>query len=150
MRPLCPHEIFFYGTPLTCSPAAADTISAHFRDTGRTPGFYDLIVTGDLGQLGSRLLLELLKGEGLTLPNHTDCGCLIFDAKRQDVHCGGSGCGCCASVLTGYLLPGLRSGKWKNILFCPTGALHSPTACCQGESIPGICHALAISGKREE
>jgi len=130
------------------APAAADTIAAHFRETGRTPAFYDLIVTGDLGKLGSELLLELLKREGLTLPNHADCGCLIFDAKKQDVHCGGSGCGCCASVLTAYLLPGMRSGKWKNVLFCPTGALHSPTACCQGESIPGICHAVAISTDR--
>ena len=127
------------------APAAADTIAAHFRDTGRTPADYDLIVTGDLGKLGSTLLLELLRQQGMTLTNHADCGCLIFDGQKQDVHCGGSGCGCCASVLTGYLLPGIEAGKWKNILFCPTGALHSPTACCQGESIPGICHALAIS-----
>jgi len=131
------------------APAAADTLVAHFRDTGRTPAFYDLIVTGDLGLLGSQLLLELLRGEGLSISNHADCGCLIFDPKRQDVHCGGSGCGCCASVLTGYLLPGMRAGRWKNILFCPTGALHSPTACGQGESIPGICHAVAISADEE-
>ena len=148
MRPLCPHEIFFYGTPLTCSPAAADTIAAHFKDTGRSPGDYDLIVTGDLGQLGSQLLLDLLKQEGLTLSNHTDCGLLIFDAKQQDVHCGGSGCGCCASVFTGYLMEGLRKRKWKNILFCPTGALHSPTTTFQGESIPGICHVIAISTEK--
>ncbi len=131
------------------APAAADTISAHLRETGRGPAFYDLIVTGDLGKLGSELMLELLKREGINLSNHEDCGCLIFDPQKQDVHCGGSGCGCCASVLTAYLLPGLQTGKWKNILFCPTGALHSPTACCQGESIPGICHALAISGPQE-
>ena len=130
---------------MTFSPAAADTITAHFRDTGLTPADYDWIVTGDLGALGSKLLLELLRQQGITLSNHLDCGCLIFDPAKQDVHCGGSGCGCCASVLTGYLLPGLEAGKWKNLLFCPTGALHSPTACCQGESIPGICHALAIS-----
>ena len=127
------------------APAAADTIAAHFQDTGRTPAFYDLIITGDLGVLGSELMLELLKREGLSLSNHVDCGCMIFDIKKQDVHCGGSGCGCSASVLTGHLLPGVAVGKWKNILFCPTGALHSPTACCQGESIPGICHAVAIS-----
>jgi len=126
-------------------PAACDTIQAHFRDTGRTPNFYDLIVTGDLGVLGSELLLELLKKDGYTLSNHADCGVLIFDAKDQDVHCGGSGCGCSASVLTGYLLNGMREGRWNNILFCPTGALHSPTASFQGESIPGICHAVAIS-----
>jgi len=127
------------------APAAADTIAAHFRDTGRTPDFYDLVVTGDLGSLGSELLVELLEKEGYTLPNHADCGMLIFDAQDQDVHCGGSGCGCAASVLTGYLLNGMRAGRWKNILFCPTGALHSPTASLQGESIPGICHAVAIS-----
>ena len=127
------------------APAAADTISAHLKETGRTPNFYDLIITGDLGETGSTLLQDLLKQEGIHLSNHIDCGCLIFDRQGQDVHAGGSGCGCCASVLTGYFLPGLAAGKWKNILFCPTGALHSPTACCQGESIPGICHALAIS-----
>ena len=134
---------------MTCSPAAADTISAHLKETGRSPNFYDLIVTGDLGTVGSQLLLDLLKQEGLNLPNHADCGCMIFDLQKQDVHAGGSGCGCSASVLTGYLIPGLRSGKWKNILFCPTGALHSPTATAQGDSIPGISHAVAISVRRE-
>ena len=127
------------------TPAAVDTIAAHFRDTGRSPDFYDLIVTGDLGSLGSELLVELLEREGYRLSNHVDCGTLIFDAQDQDVHCGGSGCGCSASVLTGYLLNGMRTGRWNNILFCPTGALHSPTASFQGESIPGICHAIAIS-----
>ena len=127
------------------APAACDTIAAHLRDTGRPPGFYDLIVTGDLGILGSQLLLELLEGEGLPLTNHADCGALIFDAQRQDVHCGGSGCGCCAAVLTGLLLNGLQEGRWKNLLFCPTGALHSPTSAFQGESVPGICHAVAIA-----
>ena len=127
------------------APAACDTIAAHFQDTGRKPSDYDLIVTGDLGALGSELLLELLRREGLQLSNHADCGCLIFDPKTQDVHCGGSGCGCCASVLTGHLLGGLVSGKWKTILFCPTGALHSPTSAFQGESIPCICHSIAIS-----
>ena len=127
------------------APAACDTIAAHLRDTGRSPDFYDLIVTGDLGSLGSQLLLELLEGEDLRLSNHADCGALIFDAQRQDVHCGGSGCGCCAAVLTGLLLNGLREGRWKNLLFCPTGALHSPTSAFQGESVPGICHAVAIA-----
>jgi len=127
------------------TPAAVETLATHFRDTGRSPSFYDLIVTGDLGKLGSELLVELLKQEGLTLSNHLDCGTLIFDLQKQDVHCGGSGCGCSASVLTGYLLREMTQGKWNNILFCPTGALHSPTASFQGESIPGICHAIAIS-----
>ena len=132
------------------APAAADTVAAHLEETGRSPGFYDLIVTGDLGALGSELFLDLLEARGITLSNHADCGCMIFDRRRQDVHSGGSGCGCCASVLTALLLPGLRAGKWERILFCPTGALHSPTATFQGESIPGICHAVALSGRKEE
>ena len=128
------------------APAAADTIAAHFRDTGHAPEDYDLIVTGDLGRLGSELLSELLAEQGYELgQRHADCGVLIFDAKAQDVHCGGSGAGCCASVLGGYLLNGMRAGRWKNLLFCPTGALHSPLTALQGESIPGICHAVAIS-----
>ena len=128
------------------APAAADTLLAHFRDTGREPGFYDLVVTGDLGKLGSELLAELMERDGCPLPNHTDCGMLIF-GDEQDTHCGGSGCGCAASVLTGHLLKGMEQGRWKNIMFCPTGALHSPTAAFQGESIPGICHAIAIAGR---
>lgn len=131
------------------TPAAVETLKAHFQDTGRSPKYYDLIVTGDLGVLGSELLVELLGQEGYDISgNHTDCGKLIFDLEGQDVHCGGSGCGCSASVLTGHLLAGMKQGRWKNILFCPTGALHSPTATMQGESIPGICHAVSISGER--
>ena len=129
------------------APAAWDTIRTHLNDTGRAPGFYDLIVTGDLGRLGSELLKELARRDGVTLDRHADCGLLIFEPNSQDVHCGGSGCGCCASVLASFLLPGLRDGKWKNILFCPTGALHSPTTAFQGESIPGISHAVAISAE---
>ena len=129
------------------APAAWDTIRTHLNDTGRAPGFYDLIVTGDLGRLGSELLKDLARRDGVSLDRHADCGLLIFDPNSQDVHCGGSGCGCCASVLACFLLPGLREGKWKNILFCPTGALHSPTTAFQGESIPGISHAVAISAE---
>ena len=127
------------------APAAHATITAHFQDTGRSPSSYDMIFTGDLGVLGSELLIELLRQDGIQVKNHADCGAMLFDIKNQDVHCGGSGCGCCASVLTGYILNNLKAGKWKNILFCPTGALHSPTSAFQGESIPGICHAIAIS-----
>ena len=131
------------------APAAYDTIRAHLQDTGREPGFYDLIITGDLGQLGGELLRELFQQDGVDLsPRYADCGLMIFDLERQDVHCGGSGCGCSAAVLTGNLLPGMRAGRWNNILFCPTGALHSPTTACQGESIPGICHAIALSNRR--
>ncbi len=130
------------------APAAHDTLLAHFKDTGRSPSFYDMIFTGDLGTLGSELLLELLHRDGYQLKNHADCGCLIFDPEKQDVHCGGSGCGCCASVLTGHILNNMKAGKWKNVLFCPTGALHSPTSSFQGESIPGICHAISISAAK--
>ncbi len=129
--------------------AAYDTIKVHLQDTGQTPQDYDLIVTGDLGRLGSEILEELFRQDGMELiSNHTDCGLLIFDTEQQDVHCGGSGCGCAASVLTGYLLNGIKQGTWKRILFCPTGALHSPTTAFQGESIPGICHAITISVSR--
>ena len=127
------------------APAAYDTLSAHFRDTGRQPSFYDLIITGDLGELGSTLLREMFAADGVELTNHNDCGLMIYDLKGQDVHCGGSGCGCSASVLTGHLLNGMRQGQWQRILFCPTGALLSPTSTQQGESIPCICHAVAIS-----
>lgn len=130
------------------APAAYETIKAHLADTGRTPDFYDLIITGDLGEVGRELLLELFRQDDILLEsNHTDCGLLIFDCKGQDVHSGGSGCGCCASVLSGYLLNGMASEQWSNILFCPTGALHSPISSCQGESIPAICHAVAISAQ---
>lgn len=126
--------------------AAYDTISQHLKDTQRSASYYDLIVTGDLGKLGMEIVIDLFAADGIDLsPNYTDCGVLLFDLDEQDVHCGASGCGCSASVLTGYLLNGMRAGQWNNILFCPTGALHSPTSLGQGESIPGICHAVAIS-----
>ena len=130
------------------APAAYSTLTAHFADTGRRPADYDLIVTGDLGELGRSIVLDLFRADGVELDNYNDCGVMVFDLPAQDVHCGGSGCGCCASVLTGYLLTGLEQGKWKRILFCPTGALHSPTSSLQGESIPGICHAVAISTEK--
>lgn len=127
------------------APAAYDTLTAHFRETGRSPSFYDLIVTGDLGKLGKEIVLDFFSNDGIKLTNYDDCGVMIFDLKKQDVHCGGSGCGCSAAVLTGHLLNGMKSGQWKNLLFCPTGALLSPTSTQQGESIPAICHAVAFS-----
>ncbi len=130
------------------APAAYDTIDTHLRDTGRSSRFYDLIVTGDLGKLGQALVVKLFDQDGVELSNYNDCGLMLYDLEDQDVHCGGSGCGCSAAVLTGLLLEGLRSGQWENILFCGTGALHSPTALGQGESIPGICHAVALSARR--
>lgn len=131
------------------APAAFETLRAHFDDLHCAPEDYDLIVTGDLGKLGSELVRELFTREGVRLKErYQDCGVLIFDAKAQDVHCGGSGCGCSASVLCGYLLNMLRSGEIKNLLFCGTGALLSPLSTQQGESIPAVCHAVAISAER--
>ena len=93
-------------------------------------------------------MLDFFHKDGMDLQNYDDCGVLIYDAQSQDVHCGGSGCGCSATVLTGYLLKGMKAGRWKHILFCGTGALLSPTSTMQGESIPGICHAVAISAQK--
>lgn len=127
------------------APAAYETLKAHFADTGRSPDYYDLIVTGDLGAIGHDTVEELFRRDGLTLGEHyIDCGLLIFDRDKQDVHAGGSGCGCAASVLCSYLLDGFKKGRWSKILFAPTGALMSPTTTQQGESIPGICHAVAV------
>lgn len=127
------------------APAAADTISRFLEDTDTTPEDYDLIITGDLGQVGSELCRQLMADKGYTLGgNYTDCGLLLFDRQRQDVHAGGSGCGCSAAVLCAHLLPMLERGELKNVLFCPTGALMSPTSSQQGESIPGICHAVHL------
>ena len=132
------------------APAAFQTIQAHMSDLGRTPDDFDLIVTGDLGQLGKDVLLELGKREGLLLGGKlTDCGTLVFDATVQDVHSGGSGCGCSAITLCGYLLDQLSSGKLHRILFCGTGALLSPTSTQQGLPIPGVCHAVSIITGRD-
>ena len=130
------------------APAACDTLAAHFSDTGLRPSDYDLIVTGDLGELGKAIVLDLFRSDGIELGNYDDCGVMIFDLPGQDVHCGGSGCGCSATVLCGYLLGGMKAGRWKRVLFCGTGALLSPTSTLQGESIPGICHAVAISTEK--
>ena len=129
------------------APAAYATIKAHFTDMKAAPEDFDLIVTGDLGQLGKEMLLELAKRDGVSLGGKlTDCGTLIFDNTKQDVHAGGSGCGCSAITLCGYLLGQLNAGKLKKILFCGTGALLSPTSTQQGLPIPGVCHAVCITG----
>ena len=127
--------------------AAYDTIRAHLTDFGRTPEDYSLIITGDLGQMGKDLLLEQARQDGISLGGRLeDCGCLIFDRETQDVHAGGSGCGCSAVTLCGYLLGQLQSNILKSILFCGTGALLSPTSTQQGLPIPGVCHAVVIEG----
>ncbi len=129
------------------APAAYATIKAHFTDMKAAPEDFDLIVTGDLGQLGKEMLLELAKRDGVRLGGKlTDCGTMIFDNTKQDVHAGGSGCGCSAITLCGYLLGQLNAGKLKKILFCGTGALLSPTSTQQGLPIPGVCHAVCITG----
>ena len=130
------------------APAALQTIKAHFEDMATSPDSYDLIVTGDLGQLGKDILLGLLQREGLDLGGKiTDCGTLVFNQKTQDVHAGGSGCGCSAITLCGYLLQQIQEKTLKKILFCGTGALLSPTSTQQGLPIPGVCHAVCIEGE---
>ena len=127
------------------APAAADTIYQHFIDFDRTPENYDLIVTGDLGVVGRELVLDLLKEKGYDLTDrYFDCGIAIFDDNTQDTHSGGSGCGCSAVTLAGYLLPKLESGELKRILFLPTGALLSTVSFNEGQSIPGICHGVIL------
>ena len=129
------------------APAALATIKAHFSDLNCSPTDFDLIVTGDLGQLGKEMLLELSRREGISLGGRlTDCGTLVFDNTTQDVHAGGSGCGCSAVTLCGDLLNKLNTGKLNKILFCGTGALLSPTSTQQGLPIPGVCHAVCIEG----
>ena len=129
------------------APAALATIRAHFEDMGRSEADYNLIVTGDLGRIGKEALLALARQEGLNLGGKlADCGCMVFEEKKQDVHAGGSGCGCSAVTLCGELLEKLNSGKLKRILFCGTGALLSPTSTQQGLPIPGVCHGVVIEG----
>ena len=131
------------------APAAIDTIRQHFEDFHRRPQDYDLIVTGDLGLLGKQIVLEQLQQDGFDLAGrYNDCGVMIFDTERQDVHAGGSGCGCSASVLCGHLLRRMREGELHRLLFCATGALLSPVSSWQGESIPGVCHAVSIVTER--
>ncbi len=132
------------------APAAYATIRSHFEDLHRGPEDFDRIVTGDLGQLGKEVLLELARKDGLSLGGKLeDCGTLVFDRQTQDVHAGGSGCGCSAITLCGSLLGQLSTGKLKKILFCGTGALLSPTSTQQGLPIPGVCHAVSILGGNE-
>lgn len=130
------------------APAAYDTISTHFKDTGRTLDYYDAIFTGDLGAVGHDILQILFSEDGIDLGmRYMDCGVLMFDLNTQDVHAGGSGCGCCASVLCGHILPAMKKGVWNRVLVAATGALMSPLSCQQGCSIPGICHAISIENE---
>lgn len=126
-------------------PAAFDTLVTHFEDTNKSPDYYDLIITGDLGSLGSKLLIEQLKNYGYDISmQHMDCGVTIFDAETQETHMGGSGCGCSASVFSSYIYKKLLTKEINKVLLVATGALMSPISLGQGESIPGIAHAVVI------
>lgn len=128
------------------APAAADTLLAHFKDTGRKPEDYDLILSGDLGRHGREILINMLAEYDINLSeNYNDTGCMIFDFEKQDVHSGGSGCGCIATVLCGYVYKMLKEKRLNHVLLVGTGALLSPTSSFQGESVPGIAHAISIS-----
>ena len=131
------------------APAAIDTLETLFRDTRTTPQDYDLIVTGDLGAIGHSVVKDLMARDGFNMDSrYTDCGLLLFDREKQDMHAGGSGAGCSASVLCAYLLPGLKSRRWKRMIFAPTGALQSPTTVFQKETMPAVCHAVVLSAER--
>jgi len=132
------------------APAALDTLVTHLQDTGRKPSYYDAIITGDLGHIGKEILTDLAQDKGYNIKNnYNDCGVLIFDKESQDTHSGGSGCGCCGSVFSGYFFKELRDKKINKILLIATGALTNATSSQQGESIPGIAHAISIENKYE-
>ena len=138
-------DVKIYGVLLTFSPAAAGTLKHFLEDTNTAPEDYDLIFTGDLGYVGTQCFYELCERDGIDIRcRHSDCGNIIFDRENQDVHAGGSGCGCSASVLCSYVMHRFEDGSLNNILFMSTGALMSPTSSFQGESIPGIAHLLHI------
>lgn len=127
------------------APSAAKTLLSFFSDTKTKPDDYDLILTGDLGEVGSSLLKQLLENEGIRLKtNYNDCGLMIYYKEKQDVHAGGSGCGCSASILCSLILNKVKNKELKNILFIATGALMSPTSAQQGETIPGVAHLINI------
>lgn len=125
--------------------AAEDTLVNHFIDTGRKPSYYDAIFTGDLGHIGKDILIDLADSKGYNIKGkYNDCGVLIFDKENQDTHSGGSGCGCIASVFSGYIYEMFKQNKYKKVLMIATGALMNSTTTQQGESIPGIAHAVSI------
>ena len=125
--------------------AALDTLITHFQDTGRNPSYYDAIFTGDLGYIGKDILTDLALSKGYNIKsNYNDCGVLIFDKEKQDTHSGGSGCGCVSVVFSGYIYQMMKEKKYNKVLVIATGALMNSTSFQQGESIPGIAHAISI------
>ena len=127
------------------APAACSTICQNLLDFGREPQEYDRIITGDLGSVGKEILLQLIKDRGFDIEaQHMDCGIEIYDPETQDTHAGGSGCGCAAVVLAALILPKLRKGSWRRVLFVPTGALLSKVSFNEGQTIPGIAHGVIL------
>lgn len=127
------------------APAAWNTIMQNFEDFGVDEDWYDQIITGDLGEVGQKILLDFMKNEGHDLTDkHMDCGLEIYDKETQDTHAGGSGCGCAAVTLCAHILPRIQDGTWKRVLFLPTGALLSTVSYNEGQSIPGIAHAVIL------
>ena len=127
------------------APAAASTLERHFKDFGCGPQDYDRIITGDLGSVGQTVLFDLMRERGYDISQvHQDCGMTIYDAKTQDTHAGGSGCGCCAVTLSAYILKQIEEKAWRKVLFVPTGALLSKTSYNEGQSVPGVAHALVL------
>lgn len=127
------------------APAAWNTIMQNFEDFGVDERWYDKIITGDLGEVGQKILLDFMKNEGHDLSGkHMDCGIEIYDKETQDTHAGGSGCGCAAVTLCAYILPRLVDGTWRRVLFLPTGALLSTVSYNEGQSIPGIAHGVIL------
>lgn len=127
------------------APAAMSTLKAHLDDTGKSPDDYDLILTGDLGKLGSEILMDLMEYNGYKIGNnYNDCGQMMF-TNTQKTFMGGSGCGCGASILNSYVYSRMKKGELKNVLFIATGALMSTVSSQQGDSIPSIAHAVALS-----
>lgn len=128
------------------APSAIDTIQRYFEESNHSPDYFDLIVTGDLGYEGSEIVKDLLLGNGLDIRKcYNDCGLMIFDRENQDVHAGGSGCGCSAVVLAGEILPKMEKGELNEVLFMGTGALMSPITLNQGGTIPSVCHLIHLS-----
>lgn len=127
------------------APSAAQTLTDYFHDTGDGPQDYDVILTGDLGMIGSDLLQQILMKDSIDISAvHNDCGLMLYDRKKQDVHAGGSGCGCSGAVLCSYIMQQMTAGKLHKVLFLGTGALMSPTSSQQGESIPGVAHLVYL------
>ena len=130
------------------APAAADLIYQNLKDFQVKPSYYDKIITGDLGKVGQEILIKLLMDNDIDISKqHMDCGIEIFNPDTQDTHAGGSGCGCSAVTLAGYILEQLKKKVWKRVLFLPTGALLSTVSFNEGQSVPGIAHGVILEGR---